>query len=192
MNNFTPRAQQVLALACKESDRLNHNHVGTEHLLLGLTKLNNGLACNVLQKLLQETIKDTEILETLRAEVKKRTVQGDPANRVNQVPFTPRVKKILALAAKEARALHHSYVGTEHILLGMIREGEGVPALVFREFRLSLDKVRNEVLKELDPSYTSPEDIPQEIRWLLKQANDLCLRHGLDLRSFFEFRFKDE
>src|SRR2546430_2423574 len=119
MNNFTPRAQQVLALARKEADRFNHNFVGTEHLLLGLIKLGQGVAVNVLQKLGLD-------LETVRMEVEKQVGTGPDQKMIGNIPYTPRVKKVLALAAKEAKALNHTYVGTEHILLGLLREGEGV------------------------------------------------------------------
>ena len=118
MNNFTPRAQQVLALARKEADRFNHNYVGTEHLLLGLIKLGQGVAVNVLQKMGLD-------LETVRMEVEKQVGSGPETKMVGNIPYTPRVKKVLALAGKEAKALQHSYVGTEHILLGLLREGEG-------------------------------------------------------------------
>jgi len=121
MNNFTPRAQQVLALARKEADRFNHNYVGTEHLLLGLIKLGQGVAVNVLQKMGLD-------LETVRMEVEKQVGSGPETKMVGNVPYTPRVKKVLALAGKEAKALNHSYVGTEHILLGLLREGEGMLA----------------------------------------------------------------
>src|SRR5437868_1642046 len=117
MNNFTPRAQQVLQLARKEADRFNHNYVGTEHLLLGLIKLGQGVAVNVLQKMGLD-------LETVRMEVEKQVGSGPETKIVGNVPYTPRVKKVLALAGKEAKALNHSYVGTEHILLGLLREGE--------------------------------------------------------------------
>ena len=121
MNNFTPRAQQVLALARKEADRFNHNYVGTEHLLLGLIKLGQGVAVNVLQKMGLD-------LETVRMEVEKQVGTGPDQKMIGNIPYTPRVKKVLALAAKEAKALNHTYVGTEHILLGLLREGDGVAA----------------------------------------------------------------
>ena len=98
MNNFTPRAQQVLALARKEADRFNHNYVGTEHLLLGLIKLGQGVAVNVLQKMGLD-------LETVRMEVEKQVGSGPETKMVGNIPYTPRVKKVLALAGKEAKAL---------------------------------------------------------------------------------------
>jgi len=158
MNNFTPRAQQVLALARKEADRFNHNYVGTEHLLLGLIKLGQGVAVNVLQKMGLD-------LETVRMEVEKQVGSGPETKMVGNIPYTPRVKKVLALAGKEAKALSHSYVGTEHILLGLLREGEGVAARVLKNLEVDIERTRNEILKELDPNFTPPEgeqDAPQE------------------------------
>ena len=115
MNNFTPRAQQVLQLARKEADRFNHNYVGTEHLLLGLIKLGQGVAVNVLRNMGLD-------LQTVRSEVEKMIGAGSDQQMTGNIPYTPRVKKVLALAAKEAKALHHSYVGTEHIV-GSDRSG---------------------------------------------------------------------
>ena len=150
MNNFTPRAQQVLALARKEADRFNHNYVGTEHLLLGLIKLGQGVAVNVLQKMGLD-------LETVRMEVEKQVGSGPETKMVGNIPYTPRVKKVLALAGKEAKALNHSYVGTEHILLGLLREGEGVAARVLKSLEVDIERTRNEILKELDPNFTPAE-----------------------------------
>jgi ATP-dependent Clp protease ATP-binding subunit ClpC len=150
MNNFTPRAQQVLALARKEADRFNHNYVGTEHLLLGLIKLGQGVAVNVLQKLGLD-------LETVRIEVEKQVGSGPDTKMSGNIPYTPRVKKVLALAGKEAKALNHSYVGTEHILLGLLREGDGVAARVLKTLEVDIERTRNEVLKELDPNFASGE-----------------------------------
>ncbi|CAN5133012.1 ATP-dependent Clp protease ATP-binding subunit [soil metagenome] len=150
MNNFTPRAQQVLALARKEADRFNHNYVGTEHLLLGLIKRGQGGAVNVLQKMGMD-------LEPVRMEVEKQVGSGPETKMVGNIPYTPRVKKVLALAGKEAKALNHSYVGTEHILLGLLREGEGVAARVLKSLEVDIERTRNEILKELDPNFTPPE-----------------------------------
>jgi len=151
MNNFTPRAQQVLALARKEADRFNHNYVGTEHLLLGLIKLGQGVAVNVLQKMGLD-------LETVRMEVEKQVGSGPETKMVGNIPYTPRVKKVLALASKEAKALQHSYVGTEHILLGLLREGEGVAARVLKSLEVDIERTRNEILKELDPNFSAQEE----------------------------------
>jgi ATP-dependent Clp protease ATP-binding subunit ClpC len=147
MNNFTPRAQQVLALARKEADRFHHNYVGTEHLLLGLIHLGQGVAVNVLQKMGLN-------LETVRAAVEKQVGMGPATKPVGSIPYTPRVKKVLALAGKEARALNHSYVGTEHILLGLLREGEGVAARVLRSLDVDIERCRKEIRAELDPNFS--------------------------------------
>src|SRR5580765_5691641 len=151
MNNFTPRAQQVLALARKEADRFNHNFVGTEHLLLGLIKLGQGVAVNVLQKLGLD-------LETVRMEVEKQVGTGPDQKMIGNIPYTPRVKKVLALAGKEAKALNHTYVGTEHILLGLLREGDGVAARVLKNLDVDIEQTRQEILKELDPNFASGEE----------------------------------
>src|SRR5436189_2824823 len=153
MNNFTPRAQQVLQLARKEADRFNHNYVGTEHLLLGLIKLGQGVAVNVLQKLGLD-------LETVRMEVEKQVGTGPDQKMIGNIPYTPRVKKVLALAAKEAKALNHTYVGTEHILLGLLREGDGVAARVLKNMDVDIEQTRQEILKELDPNFNSGEEAP--------------------------------
>src|SRR5262249_6919956 len=151
MSNFTPRAQQVLALARKEADRFNHNFVGTEHLLLGLIKLGQGVAVNVLQKMGLD-------LETVRMEVEKQVGTGPDQKMIGNIPYTPRVKKVLGLAAKEAKALNHTYVGTEHILLGLLREGDGVAARVLKDLDIDIEQTRQEILKELDPDFSSQEE----------------------------------
>src|SRR6202167_1578686 len=151
MNNFTPRAQQVLARARKEADRFNHNFVGTEHLLLGLIKLGQGVAVNVLQKLGLD-------LETVRMEVENLVGTGPDQKMIGNIPYTPRVKKVLALAAKEAKALNHTYVGTEHILLGLLREGDGVAARVLKNLDVDIEQTRQEILKELDPNFAQADE----------------------------------
>jgi ATP-dependent Clp protease ATP-binding subunit ClpA len=159
MNNFTPRAQQVLALARKEADRFNHNFVGTEHLLLGLIKLGQGVAVNVLQKLGLD-------LETVRMEVEKQVGTGPDQKMIGNIPYTPRVKKVLALAAKEAKALNHTYVGTEHILLGLVKEGSGVGANVLKNLGVDLRKVRLgvEKLVKSGPDPVAPGELYQTPR----------------------------
>src|SRR6202008_2289294 len=146
MNDFTPRAQQVLALARKEADRFNHNYVGTEHLLLGLIKLGEGVAVTVLQNMGLD-------LKTVRMEVEKHVGSHPETKMIGNIPYTPRVKKVLALAAREAKALNHSYVGTEHILLGLLREGEGVAARVLKSLEVDINRTREEIQKELDPNF---------------------------------------
>ncbi len=156
MSNFTPRAQQVLALARKEADRFHHNYVGTEHLLLGLINLGQGVAVNVLQKMGLD-------LDTVRQAVDEQVGLGPEAKPSGNVPYTPRVKKVLALAGKEAKSLNHSYVGTEHILLGLLREGEGVAARVLKSLDVDADRCRNEILSELDPNFSSSEETESSV-----------------------------
>ncbi|MBM3859067.1 MAG: ATP-dependent Clp protease ATP-binding subunit [Verrucomicrobia bacterium] len=187
MSNFTPRAQQVLALARKEADRFNHNYVGTEHLLLGLIKLGQGVAVNVLQKLGLD-------LETVRMEVEKQIGSGPETKMLGSIPYTPRVKKVLALSQKEAKQLNHNYVGTEHILLGLLREGEGAAARILKSLDIDIERCRNEVLKELDPNFVPTEggeegeDQPQQkgqgktpaLRMFGRNLTDLARKGGLD------------
>ena len=148
MSNFTPRAQQVLALARKEADRLNHNFLGTEHLLLGLIKLGQGVAVNVLQSMGVD-------LDTVRIEVEKQVGAGPDQKMIGNIPYTPRVKKVIALAQKEAKNFNHTYVGTEHLLLGLLREGDGVAAKVLRALDVDIEEARQRVLKELDPNFAA-------------------------------------
>src|SRR5437762_3338946 len=160
MNNFTPRAQQVLALARKEADRFNHNYVGTEHLLLGLIKLGQGVAVNVLGKMGLD-------LDTIRMEVEKQVGAGPDQKMIGNIPYTPRVKKVLSLAAKEARALNHTYVGTEHILVGLLLEGDGVAPRVLIYLAVDTEKPRLEILRQphhnspRTAENTTPSEIPQ-------------------------------
>ena len=147
MSNFTPRAQQVLALARKEADRLNHSYLGTEHILLGLIKLGQGVAVNVLQKLGLD-------LDTVRLEVEKQVGTGSDQKMAGHIPYTPRVKKVIALAQREAKNLNHTYVGTEHLLLGILREGTGVARRILINVGLDLERTRTEIRKELDPNAT--------------------------------------
>jgi hypothetical protein len=152
LNNFTPRAQQV-ALARKEADRFNHNFVGTEHLLLGLIKLGQGTGVTVLRNMGLD-------LETVRQEVEMMVGTGPDAGTTGNIPYTPRVKKILALAAKQARELNHGYLGTQHILLGMIIEGDGVAGRVLKNLGVEIEKTRLEILKELDPNAERAKPAP--------------------------------
>lgn len=154
IGTFTPRAQQALALARKVADRLNHRFLGTEHLLLGMIALGQGVAVNVLRKMGLD-------LETIRNEVKKMVGTGPYQENGGNVPYTPRVKKVLALATKEAKALNHTYVGTEHILLGLLREGDGVAARVLKRLGVDIERTRQEILKELDPNLLPASDGPE-------------------------------
>lgn len=152
-NNFTPRAQQSLALAKKEAERLHHNYVGTEHLLLGLLKLGQGLAVKILTNV---GVHLDDVYQAIEDNV--GTGPSEPTQGGSS-PFTPRVKKVLALAEKEARKMNHTYVGTEHLLLGLIKEGDGVAAQVIQSFGIDIDTIRNEIMKELDPNYKPEEPV---------------------------------
>src|SRR5258708_13716179 len=154
MSDFTPRAQEFLVVDGKEDGRFKHNSVGTEHLLLGLIKLGQGVAVNVLLKMGLD-------LERVRMEVEEHVDSHPETNMIGNIPYTPRVKKVLALAGKEAKALNHPYVGTEHILLGLLREGEGVAARVLKSLEVDPARTRNELLKELDPNFRPPESEAQ-------------------------------
>jgi ATP-dependent Clp protease ATP-binding subunit ClpC len=142
--NFTPRAQQALALARNEAERFNHEYVGVEHLLLGLIRLGQGVAVTVLQKLGLD-------LENTRKEVEKQVGAGPDQKTIGRIPYTSRVKRVLALAAKDAKVLNHTYIGTEHILLGMLAEGEGPAVQVLQHFNVDIKQTRLEILKELAP-----------------------------------------
>ena len=137
-NRFTERARRVVLLAREEAKRLDHDYLGTEHLLLGLISEGEGVAAIALQNL------DID-LEQVRQEVEKTVGRGGGSLFLGQIPFTPRAKKVLELAVTEARTLGHNYIGTEHLLLGLIREGEGVAAQVLINLGADLEKVRQEI-----------------------------------------------
>ncbi len=138
---FTERARQVVVLAQDEARALKHNYIGTEHILLGLLREEEGLAARVLEGL--------EItVEEVRAQVARIVGQGDEVTS-GQIPFTPRAKKVLELALREALSLGHNYIGTEHILLGLVREKEGVAARILLDFDADAEKIRNEIIRML-------------------------------------------
>ena len=138
---FTERARQVVVLAQDEARTLKHNYIGTEHILLGLLREEEGLAARVLDSL------DITV-EEVRAQVARIVGQGDEVT-TGQIPFTPRAKKVLELALREALSLGHNYIGTEHILLGLVRENEGVAARILLDFDADDDKIRNAVIRVL-------------------------------------------
>jgi ATP-dependent Clp protease ATP-binding subunit ClpC len=139
---FTERAQRVILIAQEEAKRLNHDYVGTEHILLGLIALGEGVAAQVLSNIGVD-------LRKVRAEIEKIVGIGDNMMLLGEIPFTPRAKKVLEFAVSEASDMKHTYIGTEHILLGLIREEEGVAARVLQNLELKLDAVREEVLNTL-------------------------------------------
>jgi len=139
---FTDRARKVMQLANQEAQRFNHEYIGTEHILLGLVKEGSGVAANVLKNL------DVD-LRKIRLEVEKLVQSGPDMVTMGKLPQTPRAKKVIEYAIEEARNLSHNYVGTEHLLLGLLREDEGVAAQVLRNLGLKLEDVREEVLNLL-------------------------------------------
>jgi len=147
-NRFTERARKVIILAKEEARRFNHDYIGTEHILLGLVREGEGVAASVLQKV-------GVSLEKIRLEIEKLVQPGPTTQIIGDIPFTPRAKKALELAAEEARALGHNYIGTEHILLGLIREGEGMASQVLLNLGLDLNTVRNEVMELLGSTLPS-------------------------------------
>src|SRR5436305_2183656 len=143
---FTERARQVVVLAQDEARTLRHNYIGTEHVLLGLLREEQGLAARVLESL-------NVTVEDVRVQVARIVGQGDELT-TGQIPFTPRAKKVLELSLREALALGHNYIGTEHILLGLVRENDGVGMRILQGFDADADKVRDEIVKQLGPIAT--------------------------------------
>src|SRR5918911_1628145 len=148
---FTDRARRVVVLAQEEARMLSHNYIGTEHILLGLIHEGEGVAAKALESL------DIS-LEAVRAQVEEIIGQGERPPPV-YIPFTPRAKKVLELSLREALQLGHSYIGTEHILLGLIREGEGVAAQVLQKLGADLNRVRQQVIQLLS-GYTGGKGEP--------------------------------
>jgi ATP-dependent Clp protease ATP-binding subunit ClpC len=138
-NRFTERARKVILLSKEEAKRFNHDYIGTEHILLGLIREGEGVAAAVLQNLGLS-------LENIRQEVEKSIQPGPPTLVSGDIPFTPRAKKVIELALEEARNLNHNYIGTEHLLLGLLREDEGVAAQILKNLGLDLEKLRQEIM----------------------------------------------
>jgi hypothetical protein len=136
---FTERARQVVVLAQEEARTLGHNYIGTEHILLGLLREQEGVAARVLESL-------GVTIEQARGKVLRIVGSGEEVTS-GQIPFTARAKKVLELALREALGLGHNYIGTEHILLGMMRENEGVAARILLDFDADAEKIRNEVMR---------------------------------------------
>ncbi|MCQ2365400.1 MAG: ATP-dependent Clp protease ATP-binding subunit [Akkermansia sp.] len=146
MNNFTPRAQQVMNLARREADRFRHNYIGAEHVLLGLLKLGQGVAVSVMENAGVQ-------IDKLAAQIEQSMVPGTASGGSGSLPFTPRVRRLLEMAGQEAKALRHSYVGTEHILLAILRDEDGLARHALASAGLSYDEARKGVLAEIDPKF---------------------------------------
>src|SRR5499427_11011362 len=178
---FTDRARKVMALANQEAQRFNHEYIGTEHILLGLVKEGSGVGANVLKNL------DID-LRKVRLEVEKLVKSGPDMVTMGKLPQTPRAKKVIEYAIEEARNLGHNYVGTEHLLLGLLREKDGVAAEVLLTCGCALETVREEILCLLGKA--TPKDEAQQKRVEAHYANivtrirELC--KGDDPKEAFE------
>jgi len=175
---FTERARQAIVLAQDEAVKLRHNYIGTEHMLLGLLREEEGLAARVLESL------DITV-EEVRAEVVRIVGRGEDVT-AGQIPFTPRAKKVLDLALREALSLGHKYIGTEHILLGIVRENNGVAIDILRGLDTDAPKVRDEVLRQLGgmPRPAPPRRLRRRRRipdWLILVAGAVIFAGGLGL-----------
>jgi len=151
--NFTERVRRILAMAREEAARLHHEYVGTEHILLGLIREGEGVAATVLQNLNVE-------LDEIQQKIEETVKKGKAAQTGRDLPYTSRAKKVLELAMTEARDLNHSYVGTEHLLLGLIAEGKGIAAQVLAWAGVTADAARAETLRILGTSEPPREEVP--------------------------------
>ena len=167
---FTDRARKVMQLANQEAQRFNHEYIGTEHMLLGLVKEGTGVAANVLKNL------DVD-LRKIRLEVEKLVQSGPEMITMGKLPQTPRAKKVIEYSMEEARNLNHNFVGTEHILLGLLREQEGVAAQVLMNLGLKLEEVREYRNKGLQDKSLATSNVVQqranEIDFIDAQTNHL-------------------
>jgi ATP-dependent Clp protease ATP-binding subunit ClpC len=153
--NFTDRVRKVLAMARDEAIRLQHDYVGTEHILLGLIREGEGVAAAVLNNLSAD-------LDQVHERIEDSVKPGKATIAIGDLPYTSRAKKVLEFAMAEARELNHSYVGTEHLLLGLLREEKGIAAQVLISLGISLDDARSETLKVLGSEVTGGEGSPGE------------------------------
>jgi ATP-dependent Clp protease ATP-binding subunit ClpC len=153
---FTERSRQVVVLAQDEARALKHDFIGTEHILLGLLREEEGIAARVLESL-------DITLEEVRAQVAGIVGQGEEAT-TGQIPFTPRAKKVLELSLREALGLGHNYIGTEHILLGLVQENDGMAVRVLRELGADVTSIRDEILRLLSGA-RGEQPAPPPLRW---------------------------
>jgi len=168
-DRFTDRARKVMGLSLQAALRHQHDYIGTEHMLLGLIDEGGGVASDVLKNL------DVDV-GRIRAEVEKRTAPGPAPVALCRLPFTPLARTVLELSLKEARDLGHNYIGTEHLLLGLVREEKGIAGQVLRELNLRLEDIREEVLELLghDDKGEEPFDLPGPLTPLARHAMDLA------------------
>ncbi len=189
-DKFTERARRVLSLAQEEAQRFQHNYIGTEHLLLGLVREGEGVAAQVLRKLGVE-------LNKVRSTIEHIIGRGDRIV-LGQIGLTPRAKKVIELAIDEARRLNHQYIGTEHLLLGLVREGEGIAAGVLESLGVNLEKVRTATLEVLSGSSSveqatppSPPQVPEEAASLVAEGEPAltCSYCGARSPGYFHYCF---
>jgi ATP-dependent Clp protease ATP-binding subunit ClpC len=182
---FTDRARRVVVFAQEEARLLNHNYIGTEHVLLGLVREGEGVAAQALTSM-------GIGLDAVRGQVEKIIGQGQAAPS-GHIPFTPRAKKVLELSLREALQLSHNYIGTEHILLGLLREGEGVAAQVLQQLGADLNRVRQTVIQLLS-GYTAGEErgpsaaLHEEVEGEGALPGPRCPRCNADLAVFATYR----
>jgi ATP-dependent Clp protease ATP-binding subunit ClpC len=178
---FTDRARKVMQLANQEAQRFNHEYIRTEHVLLGLIQEGSGVAANVLKNL------DVD-LRKIRLEVERLVQSGPNMVTRGKLPQTPRAKKVIEFSMEEARNLNHNYVGTEHILLGLLREQEGVAAQVLTNMGLSVEAVRAEIrnLVVSPPKTPAPEQLPNRVTgiYVLVALLGLSVVFGLFIYAF--------
>jgi ATP-dependent Clp protease ATP-binding subunit ClpC len=187
--NFTERVRKVLAMAREESVRLRHEYVGTEHMLLGIIREGGGVAATVLQNLGVE-------LDEIRQKIEESVKKGKADQMTGpDLPYTSRAKKVLELAMSEARALNHSYVGTEHLLLGLLAEARGLAAQALGSFGVTLEKARAEMSRILGTEMSPPQAIPEpppgakpaEIRLILRYSNGVVMKSFTDATDAANF-----
>ncbi|MEM7517822.1 MAG: Clp protease N-terminal domain-containing protein, partial [Planctomycetota bacterium] len=172
-DRFTDRAKKVMNLARQEAQRFHHEYLGTEHILLGLVQEGSGVAANVLKNMGID-------LDKIRTEVEKIVKTGPNVVTMGQLPFTPRAKKVLELSMEEASNLGHNYIGTEHLLLGLIKENEGIAAQVLMNLGVKLEDVREEVLDFLGADTSDEEEEETSIGEGSTQTNSKSKTPALD------------
>jgi ATP-dependent Clp protease ATP-binding subunit ClpC len=177
MHNLTPRARQAMIYARNEAVRFNHDYIGTEHVLLGIISLGQGVAVEVLKAMGVN-------LEKLRVEVEKSSGAGGGTVTEGELPFSPRLKKILALAAKEAKSINFNFIGTEHLLLAILREGESVAARLLKNMGVDMEMVREQILKALDPDFL-PDDLQPNTKPFKLELVDDGEENGVNMLSSY-------
>lgn len=175
---FTDRARRVVVLAQEEARMLRHNYIGTEHMLLGLIHEEEGVAAKALESL-------NISLDAVRQQVEEIIGEGQ-ALPVGHIPFTPRVKKVFELSLREALQLGHNFIGTEHLLLGLVREGEGVGVEVMKRLGANMNQIRHHVMQQLTGYVTGTEE-PRKEAWE-PASGPVCPWCSLSLKGALAYR----